>query len=260
MREIVQTLYQSDYLSNVHFTLIAVHVSLALTALVLGPVPMLIRKGGLNHRWVGRIYFWSMVISLLVAAVLLFFRFNVFLAGITALSLNSVVTGTRALARKRPENHRHRWFDWGFAAIMLVAGIALLSYGVLTGLGFVALAIPSGSSLYLVLTILPIVFGISIILDASKDLRSLHRPSTDRNWWWYYHMERMLGSYVALVTALMVQQVGPRMPLSLTWVVWIAPAVIGTPLIARWIKHYRAQFEKGTQRAAANVVGKAATA
>lgn len=242
MIQFLQSLYHSHSFSTIHFVLIASHVTLALAALLLGPIPMIVGKGGKNHRWVGKAYLWSMVTSLVIATILLFFRFNVFLAGITALSLNSVVTGTRSLYRKRPEAHRYKWFDWGFAITILTAGIGLLSYGILTGLGFVELGIPSGSSLRIVLTILPIGFGIAIIGDSVKDLRSLYRPPTDRNWWWYYHMERMLGSYIALTTALMVQQVGPRMPSSLEWVAWVVPTAIGSPLIAIWIKRYRTKF------------------
>ena len=55
-------------------------------------------------------------------------------------------------------------------------------------------------------------------------------------------MERMAGSYIGLFTALMVQQVGPRMPGSVSWIVWVAPSVIGTILLTRWIAAYRRKF------------------
>jgi len=248
MLSFLQSLFSSHYFSTIHFYLIISHVALALVAILSGPIPMIVRKGGKNHRLIGKLFLWSMIGSLILAIILLFFRFNVFLAGITALSLNGVVTGVRSLHRKRPEQNNYVWFDWSFAIVMLVAGIGLFTYGVLTGLGVVSLdGIPGGSSLRIVLTILPIVFGVVIIGDTRKDINSLRTPPTDRNWWWYYHMERMLGSYIALTTAFAVQQIGPRLPASVEWVAWIVPTIIGSPLIALWIRNYHRHFNNAEQ-------------
>jgi hypothetical protein len=101
---------------------------------------------------------------------------------------------------------------------------------------------PSSGNVPLVMIILPLIFGIAISNDAWADLRMYRTPSPDRRWWWYYHMERILGSYIGLTTALMVQQVGPRMPESLAWLVWVAPSAIGVPLISMWISKYRRKF------------------
>ena len=40
----------------------------------------------------------------------------------------------------------------------------------------------------------------------------------------------------------MVQQVGPRMPETYAWIVWVAPSIIGSPLLAWWITSYRRKF------------------
>lgn len=252
MATIIKELYTSNYFSDLHFVLIVLHVTLALTALIIGPIPMIVRKGGINHRLLGKVYLWSMVASLLLAIILLFFRFNVFLAGISALSLNSVITGVRALYRKRPEKNHYLWFGYTVAVLAFLSGLGLLFFGILTGAGALSSWIPSGGG-GIVLIILPIVFGIAIVSAAVQDLRSLRNPSTDRNWWWYYHMDRMLGSYIALATALAVQQIGPRMPESMMWISWVAPSVIGSPLIAVWIKRYREQFGTQQMRTAASI-------
>lgn len=248
MISLLQSLFHSHYFSTIHFYLIIGHVALALVAILSGPIPMIVRKGGKHHRLVGKIFLWSMISSLLLALVLLFFRINVFLAGITALSLNGVVTGVRSIFRKRPEQNNYLWFDWIFAIVMLAAGIGLLAYGLLILIGIVSLTgIPSGSSLYIILTILPIIFGSIIILDTLKDIQSLRTPPTDQNWWWYYHMDRMLGSYIALTTAFAVQQIGPRMPASVEWMAWVAPTIIGSPLVIIWIRSYRRDFNRINQ-------------
>jgi hypothetical protein len=60
-------------------------------------------------------------------------------------------------------------------------------------------------------------------------------------------MERMLGSYIGLTTALMVQQVGPRLPENVSWLAWVAPTALGVPLIVMWINRYRRKFATTTR-------------
>jgi len=238
-------------LSALHAVLIVTHVLAALLALVIAPIAMATQKGGQNHRRWGKVYFWAMFVANGGALILLAWRFNIFLFGVTILSFYSALSGYRVIYRKRNEaGVGATRFDYGAAWVALTTGVALLLWGVLTGLGITALWIPNDNGMFVVFVILPIVFGIAIAKDAFTDLRSFRQPSTDRNWWWYYHMERMLGSYIGLSTALMVQQVGPRLPDSIAWTVWIAPTIIGTPAISYWIKHYQTKF---SQRRAAVV-------
>jgi len=230
-------------LSALHSVLIVTHVLAALLALVVAPIAMATQKGGWNHRRWGKVYFWAMFVANAGALILLSWRFNIFLFGVTILSFYSALSGYRVIYRKRNGvGVGATRFDYGAAWVALITGGALLLWGVLTGLGITALWIPNDGSMFVVFVILPIVFGIGIAKDALTDLRSFRQPSTDRNWWWYYHIERMLGSYIGLTTALMVQQVGPRLPDSIAWTVWIAPTLIGTPAIAYWIKHYQTKF------------------
>ncbi len=242
--DLIRSLYASNYFSNWHFGFIVLHVSLALIALVVAPVAMAVVKGGKAHRQWGLVYFWSMIAVNGSALLLLTWRFNIFLFGITVLTLYSVVTGYRSLRRKRPTvaGQRPTWFDWSFAIVALATGTGLFGWGVATLLGFTATLIPDAEGMMVVMGILPIVFGAAVGQYALTDLRLYRRPPIDRNWWWYYHMERMVGSYIGLFTALMVQQVGPRMPGNIAWIVWVAPSVIGTLLLTRWIVYYRRKF------------------
>jgi hypothetical protein len=205
---------------------------------------MITQKGGAAHRQWGRAYFWGMFLTNTTALILLGWRFNVFLLGVTLLSLYSALSGYRVLYRKRPTHGAGPTrFDWAAAWVTLAIGVTLAGWGILTALGMAPVYIPSGGGAFSVFVILPIVFGVLIAKDARTDLRLFRQPSTDRHWW-YYHMERMLGSYVGLLTALMVQQVEPALPTSLQWLVWVAPALIGTPAIAYWISVYRRRFAR----------------
>ncbi len=179
-----------------------------------------------------------------LALWLLFWRFNTFLFGVVVTSLYASMTGYRAIYRKHSPA---LWFDWGISALALMTGVGLILWGALTGLGMTAQFVPSGGSLGIVAIILPLIFGIAIANDSWTDLRMYRNPSPDRRWWWYYHMERMLGSYIGLTTALMVQQVGPRLPENVSWLAWVAPTALGVPLIVMWINRYRCKFATTTR-------------
>jgi uncharacterized membrane protein len=239
------TIFSPQYVDAAHLALIVVHVVGALFSLVLAPLAIITAKGGAAHRQWGRAYFWGMFLTNTTALVLLGWRFNIFLLGVTIISLYSAFSGYRVLYRKRPtQSAGPTRLDWTAALVVLVAGVTLVAWGGLTALGITPLRIPSDGGAFTVFVILPIVFGALIANDALTDLRLFRQPSTDRHWWWYYHMERMLGSYVGLLTALMVQQVGPELPPSLQWLAWVAPSIIGTPTIAYWINVYRRRFAR----------------
>jgi len=246
-------LFGSYYESSLHFMLIMIHVLAALLALVVAPAAMIVRKGGSAHRWWGRAYFWGMFVTNSTALVLLAWRFNIFLLGVTIMSFYSALTGYRVLYRKQA-TQAVSWFDRGTAWVTLVAGLLLVGYGAATFLGITPGGLPSGG-LFVFLVLLPVLFGGMIAQAAFADLRSFRRPSTDRHWWWYYHMERMLGSYIGLLTALMVQQVGPRLPETIAWVVWVLPALLGTLAISYWIGYYQRKFTARAQPASELTAG-----
>lgn len=217
--------------------LVLLHVVAGIFALVLAPVAMATRKGGRAHRLGGRVYFWAMAVLFVTALGLLAVRPNVFLLIISVLSFYGAFSGYRVLSRKRPQAEQGAtWLDWGGAWVALAAGVGFIAWGALTLLDVWESAIPTAFSF------LGVGFGTLLGREAWSDLTSFRQPPADPNWWWLYHMDRMLGSYVAAVTAFMVQTVGPRLPSGLEWTVWIAPALVGGPLIGVWIGHYKKRF------------------
>lgn len=237
----IRGLFESEYFSSLHQALVILHVAAALMALIVAPVAMIATKGGRTHAQWGRVYFWAMFITNLSAMWLLYWRFNIFLFGVVATSFYSSLTGYRAIYRKHSSV---QWFDWASTAAALLIGVALIGWGALTALGITSEFIPAAGSGGMMAAILPLVFGLVISGDARTDIALYRNPSPDRRWWWYYHMERMLGSYIGLSTALMVQQVAPRLPENIAWLAWVAPSAIGVPLVVTWIAHYRQKFGK----------------
>lgn len=217
--------------------LVVTHVSAGFTALVVAPVAMLTRKGsGVHKRW-GRVYFWAMAVIFVTALALLLFRPNVFLFFISVLSFYGAFSGVRSLGRKNPaKGQGPKRLDYAAAGAATLAGGSFIVWGLLPLTGLVTNEFPAAFSA------LGIVFGVALGRDALADLRSFRRPDPDPRWWWTYHLERMVGSYLAAVTAFLVQNVGPLVPDAFVWAVWAAPGVLGGFGIGYWIRHYRKKF------------------
>lgn len=213
--------------------LLIAHVAGGVFALGVAPLAMATRKGGEWHvRW-GRIYFWTMMWMAFSAVVLSCTkRFIFFLVGVTVLSFYDTLTGVRCLYQKGrvANNARGKLFDWCLTGAVVLFGGTMIGYALLS------------PGLNLMLVVLNIIFGAILLSEASKDVWRFIRPSSDPKWWWYYHMERMLVSWLAGVTALAVNQIGPRLPSSYRIWVWIGPAIVLTPLIMFWVRYYRKKF------------------
>lgn len=225
-------------MSNVlNIGILIIHVFAGFVSLAVGIAAMVTRKGGKPHRRWGRAYMWAMGTIFATALLLLFFRPNIFLFVISILSFYGALTGDRALLRKdAARGQRPGRIDWIASGIALTAGTGFIAWG---GLGMAQVIKANYPPSFF---ILGMVFGFILARDAFADIRQYRRPSTDRQWWIYYHIERMLGSYIAAVTAFMVQNVGRHMPVELGWIAWVAPAMIGLPGIAYWIRTYRKKF------------------
>lgn len=236
-------LFSSHYFSILHQSFVYIHVLTALLSLVVAPVAMIVQKGGRSHRLWGKVYFWGMIVANLSAFILLTYRFNIFLLGVTIISLYGALFGYRVLYRKRPENGQGPiWFDWFLTIITLFAGIMLIIWSIAAFFGTTLAGPPLGNDAPLIIILLPLAFGSMITSSTIHDLYRLVRPVQDKNWWWYDHMNAMLGSYIGLTTALMVQQVGPRLPENIAWLVWILPGILGSVGISKWIGYYRRKF------------------
>ncbi len=259
--QVIHWLFEAGANSTPHWLLIQVHIVTALTALVIAPVAMLVRKGGDAHRTWGKVYFWAMMVANATGLVLLFWRWNIFLFGVTVLSGYAAISGYRVLYHRRPlrrdldQRRGPNRFDWSAALIALATGVALVITGASGLMGNLLPALPLEGDTPFVLILLPTIFGALVATQALDDLRSFRRHDSGeemaRRWWFYHHMDRMLGSYIGLLTAFAVQRVGMFLPVDIAWVVWIAPAVIGSMLIGRWIAHYRKQFAAPTAAATA---------
>ncbi len=232
-----------DILHLIDRGLVISHVIFGFTALVLGPVAMLTAKGGPAHRTAGKIYFWGMAGIFFSTIALAFFRFSPFLFVINIMSFYACFIGYRVLYRKRPNKagQQPTWLDWLGSSVALLGGLGFVGWG---GLGLLGVPLPGylAHGVATVFFVIGLIAGALLINNAITDILSYTRQPTDRNWWWFEHMGHFLGGYIATLTAFLVQNVSVRMPADMAWIVWVAPALIGSFLIARWVRHYRSKF------------------
>jgi sterol desaturase/sphingolipid hydroxylase (fatty acid hydroxylase superfamily) len=80
--------------------------------------------------------------------------------------------------------------------------------------------------------------GLILVTVADESVRfwqAKRRPPRWQEW----HMSRMVGSYLSVVTGFVVQAGAPLlvavgMPASWLWVSWFVPSLVGVPLWALW--------------------------
>lgn len=207
------------------------HIGVGVLALLGGAGAILSRKGSPRHRRFGTTYVLAMVAVVITALIITSATKDVFLASIGVFSGYMVFAGWRALGQKRPAHgDQPTLIDYVAASIMLVVGLGMIGLGIRWTLS-------SGSGRSSVL----IAFGALGVAFAGQDVTTFYRGPTLRFDWFYRHIARMLGGYIATVTAVSAVNL-TMLP---TVVRWLWPTIVGTPLIVVWIRRYQRKFGEG---------------
>ena len=85
------------------------------------------------------------------------------------------------------------------------------------------------------------LFGVFVFKNGFDDMKKYLNPQqikSPKHDWFYNHLGRMIGSYIATFTAFCVVNI-QFMP---QIIVWLFPGLIGGIGIARWIKYYKNKF------------------
>jgi uncharacterized membrane protein len=211
-----------------------VHVTAGATGLLSLWIPLVSAKGGRLHRRVGWVFVIAMAIVSVTALWLCGYRFWVAWPGLnvraTFLGFLGLVTGSstykgvRVLRTKDRQVGGRRAVEVALPLLQLATGVATAGLGIVHGMTLLIVAGPLG------------------VLGAWGDLRYWLRAPRGRMQWWYEHMNGMVGSSIAAITAFLVQDAvsGGRHPL----VFWLGPTLVGVPLLALWQRYYRRRFDR----------------
>lgn len=221
--------------------LIFLHVFAGGTTLTTGLLAIILKKGGPIHRQIGKVYFWSMFTIFATAMLMLVLvRFNLFLLVVAIFSFYMSFSGYRVLRRKKLGEQT--WIDWSGAIISLIAGIGIFIYGGLGLFGFIN--IYASALVYLCL-----FFGFFTAQTAWGDIKIFKKKNLeDKMWWLYHHIQAMVGSFIAAVTAFLVQNGQGLIPFpDFQWLIWVLPAMMGVPIITLWIRKYRRKYQVASE-------------
>jgi len=192
------------------------HVAGGVVALLAGVGALVTNKGGGRHRFAGRQFVRAMAVVVGTVPLLLAFDpasfARQFLTLVAVFSGYFAFTGYRVLARKRPAAEAAP-VDWAAAVLVVVASLALAGLGVAILLG--------GGTFGIVL----LVFGLLGGGFGLVDVRGFRAPE-DRNPWLVDHLSRMLGAFIATVTAVSVVNFSEVLPVAS----WLWPTAVGVPL------------------------------
>jgi len=209
---------------------LGVHIAAGSGAFVLAPLALVTAKGGKAHcRW-GKIYFWCMAVVATTALVMAIYRPILFLALVAIFSFYSAFVGYRVLGQKAAFKGQPvvKGLDWIAAIFCFAASAALALLGAFRPALVSNLGIPA------------IVFGIIGMSISAGAMWDFTHPPREKMFWWYAHLQGMIGSYIAAWTAFCVVTIGPL--LHGAWWIWVLPSAIGVPAIIATTAYYKRKF------------------
>jgi hypothetical protein len=206
------------------------HVLIGAIILLSGLLQMILPKHGKRHRVLGQIYFWSMVVSFLTAFPSSIVDKNYFLAIVGLFSIYLSFTGGRFAMLKGTQPlsifDRVGLLFFFFNSLLMAAfAVFLLVKGNLSGGIIVA------------------VFAFIFCSGTFRDVYYVFlvkKPELMYGGmkWFFNHIGRIIGSYIAAITAFLVNV----QPFGSHVVNWLLPTLLGSFVIARYLRRYKAKF------------------
>jgi len=181
MNNLLSTLFSSTHNLNLF-----IHVGFACVALLLASVQLLNKKGGMQHRRVGRLFLKSFSIVILAAALGVFlFDFREFLAMLTLSAAYSCLAGYRVLVLR---GAAPKTFDNAASIFSIICCVAFV------------IALEYSQYSYPKVTIYALI--VSLVMMNAYDLSRNFLPAAwlQRNWL-NEHIVKMLSAFSALTSA-----------------------------------------------------------
>jgi hypothetical protein len=211
-------------------TLLIIHIISGSIGFIVAPIALIVKKGGENHRRWGKVFFWSMTSVALTAVIMAPMHNNLFLTLVAVFSFYLAFSGYRALYRKDfYKTGKTAGIDWFFAILNTAFSFSLIIFG------FIRLPDAFG--------MISIVFGFIGSTLGVRNIISFIRPPADKQKWFFSHMIGMVASYIAALSAF--SAVNFNFDWLPTWIQWLWPTIIGSPLLSIWVRSYRKKFNSG---------------
>jgi uncharacterized membrane protein len=202
--------------------ILALHVLFGIIAFTSAPGAMMTKKGSVWHRRFGNAFFYAMMAVAASAFVLWALGSQLFLMLVAVFSFYLAFSGYRAVKLK---NNPAEKIDWLVTGATLLAGLGLVAMGIYNKMQGDAFGVVA------------IVLGSFASIGSAQDMLRFSRPVADRQAWLINHLTKMLGAYIATVTAVSAVNFHFLPPV---WR-WLWPSIILVPFIFMWVRKYRTQ-------------------
>jgi uncharacterized membrane protein len=219
------------------------HIIGGFTALLVFWIPIVTKKGGKIHNFIGWVYVWAMSIVSISAFYMGVYRvlwdeqanterisFSWFLIFIAILSGASAWYGVRVLRFKARQIAHRNMLDVGVSVLLLASGITIGIYGIIIE-----------SPLITYFPLLGIFLG---TLQLSYWIR---KPSKKMHWL-FEHFGGMIACCISTVTAFTVFGAPRLLHISSTnLLLWLLPSFILVPVLIGFNIHYRKKYTRKRQ-------------
>ncbi|MBK6264467.1 hypothetical protein JKA74_05410 [Marivirga sp. S37H4] len=204
--------------------LLITHAIAGLVTLIAGIGAMVSPKRLKVHRPFGKIFYYTMWYVVVTAFALSLLKTNYFLFMVGILVFYTNVMGFRSLQLYKSKVISVGWKEWGVWAFTVVLLVGVHIY-IIVHSGF------QTDGVFMIINIFTLILTLNLLQDA----KLFRAKSIERKRYLIAHIGKMGGTFIAAVTAALVQNVVTN-PL---WVGWLLPAAIFTPAIVFYIKQVR---------------------
>ena len=197
--------------------LIYIHAFFGGLGLITGIASILVKKGSLPHKNMGKLFSVGMITSSIISIPITFMpnHENLFLFLIAVFTIYLVFTGRRALIFKT--TFKVNTYDIILSGSMFLFAIVMLLLGIYNLINEIAFGV-----LYLFFG----GFGLLLVYGDFKFYKQIKYKGND---WLIVHIKKMIGALIASITAFIVAGVGIS-----TLITWMLPTIFGTIYIIYW--------------------------
>ena len=198
-----------------------IHAFFGGLGLIAGMAGIVVKKGSRNHKIAGKIFSLAMIVSALISLVVSRMpnHHNLFLFLIGIFTIYLVLAGNRALTLRSEIKPAADNIDKSISGPMVITSVIMIITGI------------TGLIQQEVNSILYVFFGSVGLSLALRDFKTFRTFTTDKKAWLKSHIGRMVGAFIASITAFMV--VGLHIG---TLLVWVMPTILGSGYIIYWIR------------------------
>jgi len=207
--------------------ILILHILGGAIGLITGSINISRPKGDKTHKQVGSVFMVAMLTAGFSSLVLSVLHPNFFLFVVGVFTIYLTATGRRSLYFKQTQK-TPQVIDWILTITMLLASIVFIGLGVIKLL--------KGNTFSIAL----IVFGVLGIRFSRTDIINYRGKSKLKNHWLTGHLQRMIGSYIAALTAFLVVNGNYIPDIFPAFLVWILPTIVLLPFIIRWTRKFTA--------------------